>query len=88
MLTGILPPHNPNVIGVNLETGKAWTWLCLNHDPKNTYTSGCLRGPQATKYISYMPGYRLPDGNYLGGFSSFGFNLYELSTGNSYIFNY
>lgn len=88
MFTGILPPNNPGVLGVDLTNGKAWTFLCLNHDPKNKYTSGCMRGPQETLFISYMPGYLLPDGSYLGGVASIGFNHYEISTGNSYIFSY
>ncbi len=88
MLTGILPPNNPGVLGVDLTNGKTWTFLCLNHDPENKYTSGCLRGPQETLFISYMPGYILPDGTYLGGIYSVGFTHYEISTGNSYIFSY
>ena len=88
MLTGFLPPNNPGLAGVNLETGKIWTFRCLNVDPKNGYTTGCMRGPMDTKPIAYWPGYRLPNGQYIGGFTNTGFSHYEITTGNSYIYSF
>lgn len=88
MLTGILPPNGPGFLGVDIKTGKSHSFLCLNVPDDNTYTKGCIRGPQESKRISYMPAYQLPDHTYLGGIASTGFNRLELQTGNSYIFSY
>lgn len=87
MLTGVLPPNNPNIVAVDLETREVWGFKCLNAEEDSPVVS-CMRGPQETLYIAYWPSYMLPDGSFLGGIFRYGFTRYELFQGNSYLFNY